>query len=220
MCQAFPIFAPAMEIARIIEALLFAAEGPLRTEQMIDLFREEEFEGLNLDLSLLEVILEGLAMKYESPDFVFELRQIDGGYQLYTKREYYPYLRHAALMKNQKKLSKASLETLSIIAYKQPVSKTEIEFIRGVSCDYAIRKLLDKSLIEIRGRSEAAGRPLQYGTTSFFMEYFGINTIKDLPRMDEVAVDEAEYQAQFKVFLSEREPAPGETPAIMHQEEE
>jgi segregation and condensation protein B len=209
-----------MEIARIIEAILFAADSPMRAEQLLDLFREGEFEGLSLDNSLLEVILEGLAHKYQGPEFVFELRQIDGGYQLFTKREFHPYLRHVALLRGQKKLSKASLEALSIIAYRQPVTKTEVEFIRGVSCDYAIRKLLDKNLIEIRGRSEAAGRPLQYGTTSFFMEYFGINSIKDLPKMEEVAVDEVEYQAQFKVFLSEKEGGAPEVAEVMHQEEE
>lgn len=209
-----------MEIARVIEAMLFAAEDPLKPEQLLEFFREGEFEGLTLDESTLEVILEGLAYKYLDPQFVFELRQIDGGYQLYTKQEFYPYLRHAALLKNPKRLSKASLETLSIIAYRQPISKTEVEFIRGVNCDYAVRKLLDKNLIEIRGRSEAAGRPLLYGTTPFFMEYFGINSIKDLPQIDEVTVDEAEYQAQFKVFLSEQEGDTEDAPHIIEKEEE
>lgn len=209
-----------MESARVIEAILFAAETPLRPEQILDLFRDGEFDGLKLDETLLEVILEGLTEKYKDPAFVFELRQIDGGYQLYTKQEFYPYLRHASLLKNQKRLSRASLETLSVIAYRQPISKTEVEFIRGVNCDYAIRKLLDKSLIEIRGRSDAAGRPLLYGTTSYFMEYFGINSIKDLPQLQEVTVDEAEYQAQFKVFLSEQDGSKEAAPQPKAQEEE
>jgi segregation and condensation protein B len=208
-----------MEIGRIIEAILFAAEAPMKPEQLIELFKEEDFEGITLDESLLEVVIEGLEEKYKDEQFVFELRRIDGGFQLLTKRAYYPYIRHAALVKNQKKLSKASLETLSIIAYRQPISKTEVEFIRGVNCDYAVRKLLDKNLIEIRGRSEAAGRPLLYGTTPHFMEYFGINSIKDLPRIDEVAIDEAEYQAQFKVFLSEQTEEVPAQPASRQEEE-
>lgn len=208
-----------MEIGSIIEAILFAAEAPMKPEQLIELFKEDDFEGITLDESLLEVIIEGLEEKYKDERFVFELRRIDGGFQLFTKRAYYPYIRHAALVKNQKKLSKASLETLSIIAYRQPISKTEVEFVRGVNCDYAVRKLLDKNLIEIRGRSEAAGRPLLYGTTPHFMEYFGINSIKDLPRIDEVTVDESEYQAQFKVFLSEQTEEVPTQPASRQEEE-
>lgn len=208
-----------MEIGSIIEAILFAAEAPMKPEQLIELFKEDDFEGITLDESLLEVIIEGLEEKYKDERFVFELRRIDGGFQLFTKRAYYPYIRHAALVKNQKKLSKASLETLSIIAYRQPISKTEVEFVRGVNCDYAVRKLLDKNLIEIRGRSEAAGRPLLYGTTPHFMEYFGINSIKDLPRIDEVTVDESEYQAQFKVFLSEQSEEVPTQPASRQEEE-
>jgi segregation and condensation protein B len=208
-----------MEIGSIIEAILFAAEAPMKPEQLIELFKEDDFEGITLDESLLEVIIEGLEEKYKDDRFVFELRRIDGGFQLFTKRAYYPYIRHAALVKNQKKLSKASLETLSIIAYRQPISKTEVEFVRGVNCDYAVRKLLDKNLIEIRGRSEAAGRPLLYGTTPHFMEYFGINSIKDLPRIDEVTVDESEYQAQFKVFLSEQTEEVPTQPASRQEEE-
>jgi segregation and condensation protein B len=208
-----------MEIGSIIEAILFAAEAPMKPEQLIELFKEDDFEGITLDESLLEVVIEGLEEKYKDERFVFELRRIDGGFQLFTKRAYYPYIRHAALVKNQKKLSKASLETLSIIAYRQPISKTEVEFVRGVNCDYAVRKLLDKNLIEIRGRSEAAGRPLLYGTTPHFMEYFGINSIKDLPRIDEVTVDESEYQAQFKVFLSEQTEEVPTQPASRQEEE-
>lgn len=208
-----------MEIGSIIEAILFAAEAPMKPEQLIELFKEDDFEGITLDESLLEVVIEGLEEKYKDGRFVFELRRIDGGFQLFTKRAYYPYIRHAALVKNQKKLSKASLETLSIIAYRQPISKTEVEFVRGVNCDYAVRKLLDKNLIEIRGRSEAAGRPLLYGTTPHFMEYFGINSIKDLPRIDEVTVDESEYQAQFKVFLSEQTEEVPTQPASRQEEE-
>ncbi|HHG84861.1 MAG TPA: SMC-Scp complex subunit ScpB, partial [Bacteroidetes bacterium] len=86
------------------------------------------------------------------------------------------------------------------IAYRQPITKSEIEFIRGVNCDYTVRSLLDKNLIDILGRSDAPGRPLLYGTSSYFMEYFGINEIKDLPKIEEIKVNEAEFQAQFKLF--------------------
>ena len=100
-------------------------------------------------------------------------------------------------------MSRASLETLSIIAYKQPITKTEIEFIRGVNCDYAVSKLLEKNLSEIRGRSEFAGRPLLYGTTPFFMEYFALNDLRDLPKLDELNSEEKDFQAQFKVYVND-----------------
>ncbi|MEM7037436.1 MAG: SMC-Scp complex subunit ScpB, partial [Bacteroidota bacterium] len=229
----FPYLCRPMEISNIIEALIFAAEGPLKPDQILEVFQHESFEGPDFEAEKVDEALLVLKEKYESDAYVFELRQIDGGYQFYTKRPFYPYLRHAALLKNKKKLSRASLETLSIIAYRQPITKTEIEFIRGVNCDYAVRKLLDKKLVEIRGRSEAPGRPLLYGTSTYFMEYFGINSTKDLPKLEEIKVDEQEFQEQFKVYLKESEgddnvietPAPIKQPAPTidpptHQEEE
>lgn len=207
-----------MELRNIVEALIFASDSPLRPAQLMEIFQHEDFFGMKFDEEKLETALGGLVEKYQSPDFVFELRQIDGGYQFYTKREYYPYVRHAALQRNRKRLSRASLETLSIIAYRQPITKAEVEFIRGVSCDYAIRKLLDKQLIDITGRSDAPGRPLIYGTSRFFMEYFGINDIKDLPKVEEISIDEAAFKDQFKQYqLSEEE---AEALAVLKNEEE
>jgi segregation and condensation protein B len=208
--------------ARIVEALIFVAEGPLKPEQIMEVFSPEESveedgvrepgqdqpipEEFKLEFTWdeLQTILAELQEKYLGPEYVFELKNVGGGYQFYTKREYYPYLRQAAVFKNRKKLSRASLETLAIVAYRQPVTKTEVEFIRGVSCDYALRKLLDKNLVEIQGRADAPGRPLLYGTSSFFMEYFGINDVRDLPKLQELSVDEDEYQMQFKVFLEDK----------------
>jgi segregation and condensation protein B len=204
-----------MQVQQIIEALIFAADAPLRPAQIIEIFQNEEFFGIKFDELILEDALAALQAKYQEDAYVFELRQVDGGYQFYTKKDYYPFVKHAALAKSTRRMSRASLETLSIIAYKQPITKTEVEFIRGVNCDYAIRKLLDRNLIEITGRSDVAGRPLLYGTTAFFMEYFSLNDLKDLPKLDEVHSDEVEFQAQFKVVLSgedEDEDALGDLP--------
>ncbi len=191
-----------MQVSQIIEALIFAADAPMKPAQINEIFQNEEFFGIKFDDMILEDALAALELKYQDESFVFELRLIDGGYQFYTKKDYYPFVKHAALAKSNRRMSRASLETLSIIAYKQPITKTEIEFIRGVNCDYAVRKLLDRNLIEIRGRSDVAGRPLLYGTTAFFMEYFSLNDLKDLPKLDEVHSDEADFQAQFKVVIS------------------
>jgi segregation and condensation protein B len=209
-----------MLVQQIIEALIFAADAPMKPAQIMELFQNEEFFGIKFDELILEDALASLQVKYQEDSFVFELRQIDGGYQFYTKKEYYPFVKHAALAKSNRRMSRASLETLSIIAYKQPITKTEIEFIRGVNCDYAVRKLLDRNLIEIRGRSDVAGKPLLYGTTAFFMEYFSLNDLKDLPKLDEVHSDEVEFQAQFKVVLSGEEEDEEESQSDLPPEDE
>jgi segregation and condensation protein B len=190
---------------QVVEALIFTSEGPMTTGQILDLFEEEEFEAYEMDEAKLLVVLEWLEKKYQEPQFICELRKVAGGYQFFTKRAFYPFAKVAAMAKSKKKLSRASLETLAIIAYRQPITKTEVEFIRGVNCDYAVHKLLEKKLLEIRGRSDAAGRPLLYGTSPYFMEYFGISDLKDLPKLDEVNLDESEFAAQFKVYLDEKE---------------
>jgi segregation and condensation protein B len=194
-----------MDVQKIIEALIFAADSPLKPAQLLEIFQNEDFFGMPMDETILTESLAGLVAKYEDETYVFELKQIDGGYQFYTKKEFYPFVKHAVLAKSTRRMSRATLETLSIIAYKQPITKTEIEFIRGVNCDYAVSKLLEKNLIEIRGRADVAGRPLIYGTTPFFMEYFALNDLKDLPKLDELHSEEKEFQAQFKVYINDEE---------------
>lgn len=205
-------------VADIVEALIFASEAPLRKEAIAEIFQNEEFEGIPFDEEILDAALEQIREKLSAEQSVFELRQIDGGYQLYTKRKFYRYVRHAAVLKNQKRLSRAALETLSIIAYKQPITKTEIEFIRGVNCDYTVRGLLDKNLIDILGRADAPGRPLLYGSSSYFMEYFGINDISELPKLAEIKADEEEFQAPFRMPDLRAEGASG--PVNINTEEE
>ncbi len=196
--------------SQIIEALIFASDSPLRPDQILDLWKAEAFNELEMTHFELKNILKKLTEKYSSEAYVFELQRINGGYQFYTKRIFYPYVRQAVLDKNNRKLSRASLETLSIIAYRQPVTKTELEFIRGVNCDYVVKKLLDGQLIEILGRSDAPGRPLIYGTSAYFMEYFGLNDVKDLPKLEEVSIDEETFQEQLKVYLKETDGGTGD----------
>lgn len=194
-----------MKADQIIESIIFISEAPVLPAQILELWENEVFEAHPMNEELLTEALGRLMEKYADPQFPFEMRIIDGGYQLFTKREYFPFLRHAVLLKNQKRLGRSALETLSIIAYRQPVTKAELEFIRGVGCDYSIHKLLEKKLIDIQGRSDAPGRPLLYGTSPYFMEYFGLKDLNDLPKLEELKVDEVEYQAQFKVFLDEKD---------------
>ena len=112
---------------------------------------------------------------------------LNNGYQFLTKKDYHQVISLLQAQRSKKKLSQAALETLAIIAYKQPVTKPDVEQIRGVNCDYSIQKLLEKELIAIVGKSEALGKPILYGTSALFMDYFGINDIAELPQMKDFA---------------------------------
>ena len=125
--------------------------------------------------------IQRLEEKFQGEEYSFQLYKAAGGYQFLTKPAYQASIGIMLKQQSKKRLSTSAMETLSIIAYKQPISKTEIENIRGVNCDYAVQKLLDKGLIEITGKAETIGRPMLYGTTQKFMEYFGINDLLELP---------------------------------------
>lgn len=122
-----------------------------------------------------------LTNKYSDDEYAFEIVNSGGGYQFLTKPAYQASVGILLKQQSKKRLSNSALETLSIIAYKQPITKSEMEQIRGVNCDYTVQKLLEKSLVEIKGKAESLGRPILYGTSEQFMEYFGINDLKELP---------------------------------------
>lgn len=126
--------------------------------------------------------LKRLEEKYKADEYSFQIYKAGGGYQFLTKPAYQSSIGILLKQQAKKKLSTSSLETLSIIAYKQPVSKPDVDGIRGVNCDFTIQKLLDKGLIEIKGKANSIGRPLLYGTTQKFMEYMGINELTELPQ--------------------------------------
>jgi len=150
--------------------------------------------------------LNELVDKYQSDIYPFEVKAVAEGYQFFTKRAFYPYVKQATLQKNKKRLSKSALETLAIIAYKQPITKAEAEFIRGVSCDYAIQKLLERKLVSITGRSDAPGRPLLYATSPFFMQYFGIKDVSDLPKLKEFEELAEDHLEMFRQQQEEQTP--------------
>lgn len=184
-----------MEISNLIphiEALIFASDKPLTALEITDLinqafgFMEDKVSGDQVDAAI-----EGIVEKYNSEFYPFEVRQSGGGWQFLTKKDYHKTVAQLNGEKFLKRLSAAALETLAIIAYKQPVTKGEIESIRGVSSDYAVQKLLEKELIIITGRNEKLpGHPLVYATSKNFMDYFGINSADDLPKIKEVLADQ------------------------------
>ena len=166
-------------ISQHIEALIFAADQPISTEDIQGCL--EEVFGLALSENEVLGRIEEISNRFRNDSFAFELIQSGNCFQFLTKSAFHDTLNVFLRNKTRKKLSKASLETLSIISYKQPVSKLELERIRGVNCDYAVQKLLEKELILISGRSDGPGRPLLYATGEKFLHYFGINSLRDLP---------------------------------------
>ncbi len=184
-----------MEISEIIphiEALVFASDKPLTGLEITELVNTAlGFIEDRADLDQVEAAIEGISEKYNSEFYAFELKQSGGGWQFLTKPQYHKTIALINGDKFIKRLSAAALETLAIIAYKQPITKSEIEAIRGVNCDYAVQKLLEKDLVIISGRNEdSVGKPLIYCTSKSFMDYFGINSAEELPKINEVLMEE------------------------------
>lgn len=171
-----------------IESLIFCSNEPIKAEEIRQCLNEM-FEA-EVPEEDIQSSIEALLSKYESDESPFQIFKIGGGYQFLTKPAYQSSISILLKQKSKKRLSTSALETIAIIAYKQPISKAQIEQIRGVNCDYAIQKLLEKELIEIKGKSEGVGRPILYGTSQKFLEYFGINDVKDLPTPKDFATED------------------------------
>lgn len=195
-----------MEISQIIphiEALIFASDKPLTALEVTEYVNNAlGFIEDRASLDQVEAAMEGIKEKYDAEFYAFELKQSGGGWQFLTKPVYHKTVALLNGDKFIKKLSTAALETLAIIAYKQPITKSEIESIRGVNCDYAVQKLLEKDLVIISGRNEdAVGKPLIYSTSKSFMDYFGINSADELPKISEVLMEEFEKATAVKDIL-------------------
>ena len=162
----------------VIEALLFSSPSPLK-QSLID--KTFPNESINLEDRISE-----LNIQYLKEGHAFEICKIAGGYQLVSKKEYDRYIRLIFEKNNEYTFSKPALDALAIIAYKQPISKNEIELIRGVDSSGVLKTLIANSLVEIKGRSSSPGRPLIYRTTNQFLEFFGLNNLSDLPKLNEI----------------------------------
>jgi len=184
-----------MELSQIIphiEVLIFASEKPLTALEIVELINNAfGFMDERVSLDQVESCLDGIREKYASEFYPFEVKESGGGWQFLTKKDFHKTITQLNGDKFLKRLSNAALETLAIIAYKQPITKGEIESIRGVNSDYSVQKLLEKELIVIAGRNEKMpGHPLIYTTSKSFMDYFGINTTEDLPKIREVLAEQ------------------------------
>ncbi len=185
-------------ISRIIEAVLFASDTPVETKSLLEIV-----EGLSDETTLLDII-DTLNTEFRETGRTFRIVEVAGGFQFESLPQYGRYVERLYHSRSRPKLSRAALETLAIVSYKQPISRAGIEALRGVDSDASVRTLLNRDLIEVVGRGETVGKPMLYGTTKEFLRYFGLKDIKDMPGADELAsmFDGTEIEAQSPEQLS------------------
>lgn len=171
-----------------IEALLFSSENGISAQEIKQVLQD----GLLITINTDEVLsfIDKIKVKHEGEDSIFVLKMINKKYMLLTKPVYHDVINQLQANRDRKKLSQPALETLAIIAYRQPLTKLEIEQIRGVNCDYSIQRLLERNLIKIVGKADSVGKPLLYATSDQFMNHFGINSVKDLPQLKDIVNEE------------------------------
>ena len=181
------------EQKRIIEAILFVSDKPITIEQVKDVL--EGADGREIRRLIYE-----LKEEYEKEERSFQVTEVAGGFQVVTHSTYSPWLKK--LYKNRKKnrLSRAALETLAIIAYRQPIIRAEVEAVRGVNAEGVLATLLEKGLAKITGRRETVGRPFVYGTTREFLEYFGLNSLKELPQLKEFKEEDVKLEKPVQLY--------------------
>lgn len=163
----------------VVEAILFASDDPLTASKLINVVEAGSAKQIRKHI-------ESLNDKYEQCNCAFRIEQIAGGYQMMTLPQYNHWLRKLLKVRTDSKLSQAALETLAIVSYKQPIIRADVEAIRGVASGEVLRNLMYKGLVKIVGRAEVLGRPMLYGTTKKFLDVFGLNTLKDLPKVEEL----------------------------------
>ncbi len=169
--------AESMPLLQVVEALLFSSDTPLSAGKLA--------ETMGLDSSKpVKLVVEELNRQYGERQAAYRIEERAGGYQLLTLPQYAEYIERLVRKKDEGRLTPASLETLAIVAYKQPLTRAEVEVIRGVACGEVLRSLMEHNLLKIVGRAEEIGRPMLYGTTRYFLEVFGLGNLKDLPKSD------------------------------------
>lgn len=178
-----------VQLKPIIQSVLFSSPNPLKEEE---LFRVIQKEYPEIENETIEIALKELQYEFQEDKYGIEIQQTGMGYSFVSKPQYYPFVLNYIETIQKRRLSKAALETLSIIAFQPDCTKLEIEMIRGVSADYAIDKLLERELIFITGRRDTPGQPTTYKTTDKFLDYFGIHSLEELPKLTDIHVQENE----------------------------
>ena len=189
----------------IIEALIFSSDDSLTSSEIISAIKGIDGEDIDITSVDVENAVNRLNEKYKSENNSFRIVKIANGYLFATSEDYAKYVGYLSSEKTKRRLSQAALETLSIIAYKQPITKPDLETIRGVNSDHIISTLLEKNLITIKGRAESIGRPLLYITTNEFLKYFGLNNLSDLPKpreIEDIMNDEDFIEKKRKILMN------------------
>ena len=189
----------------VVEALIFAADDPLQPKDIITAIKGIDGQDTEITEDEIEKTVDELNEKYSQNGNAFTILKIAEGYTFATRHDHAKYVGYLSTEKSKRRLSQAALETLAIIAYKQPLTKPELETIRGVNSDYTLNTLLEKNLITIQGRAETVGRPLLYVTTSEFLKYFGLRNINDLPKpreIDEIMKDEDFIEQKRRIMMT------------------
>lgn len=192
----------------VIEALIFSSDDSLSAEEIIRAVKSIDGDDVELTKDEVESTVDLLNQKYSDSSNSFRILRIANGYLYATSEMFSKYVGYLSSERTKRRLSQAALETLSIIAYKQPITKPELESIRGVNSDYILTTLLEKNLITIKGRAETVGRPLLYGTTDEFLKYFGLNNLSDLPKpreIEEIMQDEDFLEQKRKIMMTDLE---------------
>lgn len=187
-------------IKPIIQAILFSSPNPIKEEELYSIIQREHPEVD--ETSILEALKE-LQYEYQTDKYGIEIQQSGSGYSFVSKSVYYPYIVKYIETIQKRRLSKSALETLSIIAFQPDCTKLDIETIRGVSSDYAIDRLLERELVEISGRRDTPGHPTTYRTTEKFLDYFGIHSVEDLPKLNEMHIVENELGTSQEESVTE-----------------
>ena len=192
----------------IIEALIFASDDSLSSDEIIKVIKEIDGDDVQITKEIIENTVDLLNNKYKENESSFRILRIANGYLYATSEEFAKFVGYLSSERAKRRLSQAALESLSIIAYKQPITKPALESIRGVNSDYILSTLLEKNLITIKGRAESVGRPLLYGTTDEFLKYFGLNDLSDLPKpreLEEIMQDEDFLEQKRKIMMTDLE---------------
>ncbi len=190
-------------LMQVAEAVIFAADNPVSPGRIADIVAEVTGQAAPSEDAVRKVV-ERLNETYAEQERAFEIHEWGGGYRMATRTEWSPFVQALFGQEQEKSLSRSLMETLAILAYRQPVTRPEVDFIRGVNSDYAIRKLLELGLADVKGRSDSLGRPLLYGTTTRFLDQFGLNSLDDLPTLREIEelLDEPHFDEERARLLA------------------
>lgn len=198
-------FVDGTRLSSVIESLIFASPDPISWDKLSAIVKESE-EELDLDEQVISAIVDQLNERFEANDLSFRIEETGGGYTFVTQPRFHPWLSIFQHENAYRRLSQSAIETLAIVAYRQPITKPEVDSIRGVDSGYILRQLMEKMLIRVSGRADSPGKPLFYKTTSYFLKHFGINSVEELPKpreIDEILKDDD--MAEHRRLLMERQ---------------